>query len=130
MVKEYEKNASEVNSAWSAAMEALGDEKVAREVERSVEWLRMARAREKMPLDPCLTIFGAQKKIADIGVRRMEQLRRVRKFEEADRALMLTQQYLSFLERLTSEHAFSNEELHAYLTHCVQEHTDSLPRVE
>lgn len=130
MEKQMEYGEVEAKKAWNAAVEALGNENVAREVAKTVEWLRVAREMEKTSATPYLTKLCAQREIAAVGARRIEQLRRAARFEEADRALTLTQQYLAFLEQFAQEYEFSKEAFHTCLKHCVQEHTYSLPRAE
>lgn len=118
----------EAKNGWDAVMETLENEKVERYVDRIVKWLRMARRMEREVPAPGFAVVSAQRELANVGMRRIEQLRRAGKFDKADRALELTQEYFDLLK--TAERSLLGEELCAYLEQRVKEFEYMLLRME
>ncbi len=125
-----ENRADNIRKIWESVVEDVKNETVEQQVQQTAAWILDAQKMDRTALDPYLIARHTQQQIADVGVRRVEALRGVGKFSQANEALRLTQEYLELLvalEQHAADNALPGEELCARMKRCAQEHLFSLP---
>ena len=124
---------AQLREMWASAAEEIAAETVERQVQAAAHWISKAREEERAAMNAYSFACCTRERIADTGERRVFLLRCAGKFDEADEALQLTQEYLHGLramERQTADNSISQEEICARMERWAQEHEFSLPEVE
>ena len=124
---------TKLREMWNSAADELAVETAQRQMQAAAEWISKGRKAERAAMNAYAFACRTRERIADTGERRVFTLRRAGRFEEADEALQITQEYLHGLramERQTAGNSPAQEELCARMERWAQEHEFSLPEVE
>lgn len=124
---------AKLREMWNSAAEEIAVETAERQMQAAAQWISKAREAERAAMNAYTFACRTRTRIVDVGGRRVFMLRCAGKFDEADEALQLTQEYLHGLrtmEQQTADNSPSQEELCARMERWAQEFAFALPEVD